>query len=82
MTKNYARTYEEAINYLKVNYGFDGEFSHGKGFVPNYTIEHKATTCACGETDGLWVSDDELNGIEVIAICDACYEDATYKERV
>lgn len=86
MAKVYGRTYEEAINYLKLGYGFDGNFSREKfpemGFAENYVFEHKPATCACGETDGVWVYDNEMNPVSIVVICDTCYKDATIREQI
>lgn len=68
----YAQTNEQALAYIKKNY--DGEKS---------SVEHKSAECACGESDAYWISDEGgTNTVEVVIVCESCYENGTHRDRV
>lgn len=65
----YARTKRDAEKYISDNF---------RGLK----IESTGLECQCGETEGITVYDDDDNIVEQIAICNACWFDTSYSERI
>lgn len=65
----YARTYNEAVNYLKSNY-------------PESYITDRTGQCTCGESLAVIAEDEDGNELEEVIICDACWQNADNAERV
>lgn len=81
--KNFANKYEDIINYLSLNYAFDGKFDKdGMGYTEEHSFEEKTINCACGEASGIHIYNLNMELIEVIIECKACYEKAGFRERI
>lgn len=57
----YARTYNEAKNYLTSQY-------------ENCYIREQSSECQCGESFALIAEDEDGNDLEEVIICDACWQ--------
>lgn len=73
---SYARNNKEVISYLESAYGIEIITKYGdKAFLTNnYFAEFGATLCDCGETAGCTIFNSDLEVVEVIAICEDCWE--------
>lgn len=46
-----------------------------------FEIEYGVLTCACGQTNGYKIMNDQYCTLEVLIFCESCYDDAAFKER-
>lgn len=90
MKRIFARENESDINeYLRQKYGIVSKgidtpwMSNDLIILSNgYYAECMRLSCDCGESTG-WVVFDELsNVIDMIVMCDNCYESASYHDRI
>lgn len=65
----YARTKRDAKKYINSNF---------RGFK----VEVNGIECQCGETEGMYILDDDYNVIKKIAICNSCWCNHTSAERI
>ena len=69
-----------AISYLKSEYGFKNGF---KGIISeDYFLEERSFDCECGESSGYVVLDNEMNEVCRIIVCESCYANSAYHDRL
>ena len=66
-TKYYANNKSEALSFAK-NY--------------DMSINHCSTTCACGESMAVKLTSDDNDEEIIIIICQSCWNNATFIDRI